>query len=1204
MKRILTLLLLGFGSLSYGQNYVVQMQGGSFIPQEHLLTPPGSDEMLINNRYYRVVQFYNIPTTEEKQWMEEKGIRLYNYLPNNCFMASVSASLPVASFLDYKNIRSVFRLAPEFRRTADLTNGSYPDYALRGKGTIELAVSHHPDISPEDVNGFLQRDGATIVHRLPDVHTFRVTVPFDKIAVLASVPYLYFIEPVDNDPQPDNLEGRTNHRSNYIAADYAGGLQYDGTGISVAMNDDGVIGPHIDYTGRIIGQFISNNNGNHGDHCAGTIFGAGNINPVTRGMAHGAHLGVYGVGSSFSTSYQAFDSLASHYTKYNIRITSTSYSDGSNTGYTTRARLMDIQTNSYPDLLHVFSAGNAGTADQGYGAGAGWGNITGGHKQAKNVVTVGNLTFTDALNNSSSRGPAKDGRIKPDICAVGTNVVSTIDPHTYQSKTGTSMACPGVAGILAQLYHAYRDMNNNAYPSSALIKATILNTADDLGNPGPDYRHGFGRINARRAFRLLQNNQYLFDSVSHTNTNQHTINVPAGVAELRVMLYWHDREATAGVAKALVNNLDMTVITPASQTVLPWILNPTPTATALNTNAVQGVDTLNNVEQVTIVNPASGNYVVNVNGFSVPFGPQRYVVVYEFVMNGITVTYPAGGESLVPAVTETIRWDAWGNTGNFTLQYSVNNGATWTNISTSVNGSARHFSWMPPSTVTGEALIRVSRGTVSDQSDAIFSIIGVPFGSAINWVCLDSFSVSYSNVNGATGYIVTVLGNNYMDSAGFSTTTTCVVKGVNTTAGGWYSVQAVGPNGAIGRRMNAQQRPVVPVNCVVPNDLGVVSYVSPVSTSVVNCQMTSLSEQVSISIKNNGLSPLGNTLVSYSVNGGVPVVETINSPIAGQATITHTFTQPLVFTMPGTYTIQAWVDNIQDMIPVNDTITWKKEIVQPPLVSLPLYEDFETFIPCDTSANCQTEVCQLNTGWRNEVNGTDDDIDWRIHSGPTPSGSMSGTTGPVTDLNPGTVTGQYAYLEAGDCYAKTASIISPCLDLTNAQNPVLSMGYHMFGSGMGSLHVDALVNGVWMNDINQVISGNQGNNWNIATVNLSAFIGQIIALRIRGVTGINEESDIAIDDLKITDVTKVTDATDRTYLQISPNPSEGIYRIQLSKSSGATAVRVADINGRLVQEHIFNGTVTIVDIKTHPPGVYLLSIKNDNGIIHKKLIKQ
>src|SRR5690606_22741066 len=257
----------------------------------------------------------------------------------------------------------------------------------------------------------------------------------DEIKKIAQMAIVQYVEPFDVNPVAENLVGKTNHRSNYLSTSYPGGLKIDGTTMNVALNDDGVIGPHIDYEGRIYGSYTSSNVGSHGDHCAGTIFGAGNINPDYRGMAFGAHLGVYRVSGAYSTGYQAFDSINNHYLSKGTRIISTSYSNGNNSGYTNLARLMDIQINTMPELMNVFSAGNAGTSNFGYGAGPGWGNITGGHKQAKNCMTVGNLTYQDGLANSSSRGPAYDGRIKPDICAVGTSVWSTINPNTYASYT-------------------------------------------------------------------------------------------------------------------------------------------------------------------------------------------------------------------------------------------------------------------------------------------------------------------------------------------------------------------------------------------------------------------------------------------------------------------------------------------------------------------------------------------------------------------------------------------------------------------------------------------------------------------------------------------------------------------------------------------------------------------------------------------------
>ena len=93
-------------------------------------------------------------------------------------------------------------------------------------------------------------------------------------------------------------------------------------------------------------------------------------------------------------------------------------------------------------------------------AGSGWGNVTGGHKQGKNVIAVANLTLTGELASSSSRGPAADGRIKPDIGAKGSSVNSTVPTNDYDLKTGTSMSCPGIAGVMAQVYQGYKELHH------------------------------------------------------------------------------------------------------------------------------------------------------------------------------------------------------------------------------------------------------------------------------------------------------------------------------------------------------------------------------------------------------------------------------------------------------------------------------------------------------------------------------------------------------------------------------------------------------------------------------------------------------------------------------------------------------------------------------------------------------------------------
>ena len=277
------------------------------------------------------------------------------------------------------------------------------------------------------------------------------------------------------------------------------------------------------------------------------------------------------------------------------------------------ARDLDEQIRLYPSLIHIFSAGNDGTSDCGYGAGSNWGNVTGGHKQAKNVIATANLNSSSGLATSSSRGPAHDGRIKPDIGAKGSSVYSTIDANDYDTKTGTSMACPGIAGVMGQLYQAYKELNGEVNPPSGLMKGLLLNTADDLGNSGPDFKYGWGEVNALRAVQVLENQDYNEDSISHLGNNTHNISIPSGTEQLKVMVYWHDKEASVSASIALINNLDILLTSPGGTTYQPWVLDHTTNATNLNQPATRGVDNRNNMEQVTLDNPTPGNYSLSVS---------------------------------------------------------------------------------------------------------------------------------------------------------------------------------------------------------------------------------------------------------------------------------------------------------------------------------------------------------------------------------------------------------------------------------------------------------------------------------------------------------------------------------------------------------------------------------------------------------------
>ena len=184
------------------------------------------------------------------------------------------------------------------------------------------------------------------------------------------------------------------------------------------------------------------------------------------------------------------------------------------------------------------------------------------------------------------------------------------------------------------------------------------------------------------------------------------------------------------------------------------------------------------------------------------------------------------------------------------------------------------------------------------------------------------------------------------------------------------------------------------------------------------------------------------------------------------------------FTAAGMYTVELTTTNATG----NDTENKASYInVENAVLASTLNDDFEGEALCSTATDCATTVCALSGVWTNLTNGTDDNIDWRVDDGGTPSGG----TGPSVDYNPGTATGNYLYLEAsGGCTAQTAILETSCISLD--VNYDFELGYHMEGTAMGSLHVDLYSSGTWTNDIVTPISGNQGSNWNLLTLDFIA----------------------------------------------------------------------------------------------------------------------
>jgi hypothetical protein len=367
--------------------------------------------------------------------------------------------------------------------------------------------------------------------------------------------------------------------------------------------------------------------------------------------------------------------------------------------YNANARAVDQFMWEHPDCLLLFSAGNSGVDADADGTVDG--DSIGSPGTAKNCLTVGAsendrpsgsvpppgldrlwselakypaMTAAghvsddvDGMAAFSSRGPTDDGRVKPDVVAPGTNVLSMLSSVFPGSKTplwgrlpaghplralycwsgGTSMATPLVAGAAALVRQHLVEQRGHPRPSAALVKAFLVNGAVPMTGQFagevqgvPDPVQGFGRVDVTRCV-APQPTPVLFaddpaDAVSTGQMRTYRIEAADRSAPVKVTLTWTDAPASTGIG-GLTNQLYLQVRSPDG-TVLGGDTTPFPTAS-------------NNVQQVVVDDPAPGVHTVRVRGVSVtraapgaglgPVPRQDFAVA---VSNGVLTDVAVPGE--------------------------------------------------------------------------------------------------------------------------------------------------------------------------------------------------------------------------------------------------------------------------------------------------------------------------------------------------------------------------------------------------------------------------------------------------------------------------------------------------------------------------------------------------------------------------------
>jgi len=762
-----------------------------------------SDSFLFDGKYYVLAHFENVPDEQFRKSLPE--VTWLSYRGNNTFFCAV----------DKNQLPELTKVASEVKGKPAAAKwlGGVSTALSEGKEktSLDVMLTYAKSQSREKMLTTLAPFSIKEVSSLepPQANQISVQASVADLVLLSNLPVIEALEMLvhEEDIVPFNYETNSINNAHYVKHNSA--LGYTGAGVVVGVGDGGRLYSHIDMDDRIVYTVNSTYSSfnDHADHVSGTIGGAGNIDPRQEGAAPGCE---YVIEKTTTILSQA----QNHYNNYNMVIANNSYGVGdqtydcSNNGlYNYSSQSLDNTMGSIDELLIIFAAGNDGFQTCPPFA-QGFNTVPRYYQASKNVLVVGNMQKDLTIASTSSRGPLEDGRLKPEVCAMGTDISSTLDNYNYGLKSGTSMAAPAVAGIAALMYEAYDDLFGGNAPND-VIKAVICNTSDDMGTAGPDFIHGFGLVNAKKAVEALKEARFIEGVITNSGQNIYTLtNVPNNVVGVKIMLYWNDESAASGANPTLVNDLDLSV-TSNSVTHLPLILDPS--AANVANPAVEGVDNVNNIEQVAYATNSTNSITVTVDGSVVVGVDQRYVFTYEYVTEDLDLTYPTGAETWVPGENEEIRWqhdtDAPGVT--YTVSYAEN-GTTWVQQATGVTGNT--LIWSVPNDITDDARIRIESSDGSISTSDAFVIMAVPQN-----LQTDCGIFTWDAVPGAIGYEVFMLDGPYMEHIVTTSGTSYNIIYNNGASEQWISVAAILPGNEISRR--AVAIPFDEVWCPEPTNL-------------------------------------------------------------------------------------------------------------------------------------------------------------------------------------------------------------------------------------------------------------------------------------------------------------------------------------------------------------------------------------------------
>lgn len=641
---------------------------------------------------------------EWKARLDALGVLLGPYVPEYAYKAPLSEALRarvedlpfVVRVVLYSAVHTLRRLNA-LRKLQEPAGPEEPEVDFPGGfgiapplppvlSTYELRC-HRPEDIPAIAEALRQDPRASGVVEGQRRVRFDCEEGSPLIAELARMPQVSSIDPFQL-PELANTFARQ-----AIGIDPPAGLPplpWDGTGMLIGIADGGVDAGHPDLAGRIekvihrVDPGREDDPVGHGTHVCATVAGDGTASGQgILGMAPGAKLIVQTVADATGKLTGLPINLGELFQEaYDLgaRIHNDSWGTLAGGLYTLDSYEVDEFVYNHPDCLVIFAAGNRGVQPE---EPDDLGRIDLGSLQspaaAKNVLTVGACCSPrddgpfqgvpwrqfplgpqspqvadepicgdpDIAAAFSSRGPTDDNRIKPELMAPGTAVLSARSAGSlprqpfagfggrYAFLSGTSMATPVVTGAAA-VVRQYYVQERGHQPSAALLKATLVNgavwmptaTVLDTAVGRPNHHQGFGRLDLRRTLPVPGDpaglklvfadvdrgaDEALKREIAARASWKRTLEVEAGLP-LRITLAWTDRPD-----HGLQQSLDLVLVLPDG------------TRRAGNPDLTrvpgQKSDHFNNLQQIVVEAPAAGTYRLQVLAYNTLYEAQGFSLV-------------------------------------------------------------------------------------------------------------------------------------------------------------------------------------------------------------------------------------------------------------------------------------------------------------------------------------------------------------------------------------------------------------------------------------------------------------------------------------------------------------------------------------------------------------------------------------------------